>query len=239
MSGWALRMPIEFVASLGPLRLTPGLEICRDDARLWLRGAELGDRLALLLRELPGAERFEVLAHNELLAVGAAVPLGYLPQGPWSPLSTFLLPQIPPPQKLSSAAQRHPLQLVRDSALREPAAILTSLDLWCDYLETAPQARLSRLQFLADTKGRVFIIGKPLPALAGERFWETSGIYIAAGYSWSPAVDPGILRRALQLQASELAIWHADGQWDLALASDLVAARRGAGRATAEGLRYG
>ncbi len=239
MKRWAMRLPLSTVPALGQLRLLPGIDAALVGEEIWLRGDALRDDDERPLRTVPGGQRFAVSDEAELTPLGARVPTGYVPGAQWQPLREFAQLQLPfePLSRFSLAPQN--LVLAGDRAERPASAILTSLSAWAAYADSAPLVRLSRLSFLAASDERVLIVGNPLPPLSGARYWEAAGMYVAAGYHWQPAIDPILVRRALRLNEFDLAIWHADGSWERAGRDDLVAARRGAVRATVEGLTHG
>lgn len=239
MNRWALRMPRDAAPALGPLRLLPGIEAASVGDEVWLRGDALTEDQQQRLRAVPGADRFFVNQDGELTPAGARLPTGWLPEAGWLPLAELVRPSMSLAALPAAAPARLPLTLVRDNGVRPVSAILTSFDAWSAYAESAPLVRLSRLAFLADHDARVLIVGTPLPPLAGDRYWETDGIYVAAGFHWQPAVDARLVRRSLGLAEGELALWHSDGLWERASRDDLVAARRSAVRATREGLSHG
>ena len=89
MSGgapWAARIDAADAGALGALRLVPGLEVAALSHILWLRGGTWDEVLALSLRKVSGLVRFEILPGNKLLAQGARVPEGRLPEVRWQPL---------------------------------------------------------------------------------------------------------------------------------------------------------
>jgi hypothetical protein len=235
---WAASIPRSAAAGLGPLRFLAGAEACFADELIWLRGNELSDADELRVRQLPGAERFQVNEAQELIPPGALLPVGKLPAGDWQKLISFIVPELPPPRIVAGSLPRLSLTLVRDAEQRDVAALLTSFERWREYALQAPQVRLSPLQFAASSAGNVLIVGTPLPPISGTFFTEASGIYVAAGWHWSPAVSAAVVRRALQLQPDDLALWHATGHWELICRTDFVAARRAAVRATGEALEH-
>ncbi|HZN34448.1 MAG TPA: hypothetical protein VFB80_11540 [Pirellulaceae bacterium] len=129
-----------------------------------------------------------------------------------------------------------PLQLAPGGALREPALLETSLDLLCEYALTAPQWRIDRWSFVAQASRRVLVRGSPLPPLPGTHWVETEGICVPAGRSWSPAVEPAVVRQLLGLEPGVLALLREDATWDRINPDDWVRASRSAFRRTLEAL---
>jgi len=236
-AGWAASLPLTAVAGLAPLRFLEDAEALIAADQIWLHGSELSEADELRLRQVSGALRFHVNEQGELFPPDSLLPCGQLPTGSWQKLRDFLQPQLPPLRIVASTWPQLTLTLVRDTQQREVSALLTNIRDWEEYALSAPQVRLAPLRFAMNGEGRVLIVGTPLPPLAGERFWEAKGIFIAAGWHWSPAVDATIVRRVLELTDDDVALWHADGRWELIRKQDFVVARPAAVRASAAGVR--
>jgi hypothetical protein len=230
VSAWALELDAGDIASLGRLRLERGLEACQQGDRLWLRGGNLDESLALRVRQLPALERYTVLSDQALVAEGHQVPHGYLPQGPWLPLAELI--EIARPESGSAAHENGVLNtwmpaslvLVRDDLIREPNLLLARIDLWSDYAAAAPQIRLNRWSFAANDCGEVLIRGTPLPPIAGQRFVEIEGVAVEAGWMWSPRVEPVVLRQKLELAADDLVLLRSDGEAIGAVRAEIIPA---------------
>jgi hypothetical protein len=230
-------LPLSAIDGLAPLRFLAGAEALAADEQIWLRGEELSEADELRLRQVPGLERFDIREQGILFRAGSLLPCGELPSGAWQRLREFLQPAAPPLRIVGSTWPQLALSLVRDTEQREVTALLTTIQAWEEYALSAPQARLNPLKFALNGDGLVLIVGSPLPPLTGQRFWEAQGIFTAAGWHWSPAVEATIVRRVLQLGEHDCALWHADGRWELIRQNDFVAARRAAVRATAAGVQ--
>ncbi|WP_254514001.1 hypothetical protein [Anatilimnocola floriformis] len=235
-AGWAASLPLTAVAGLASLRFLSGAEALVVGEQVWLRGEALNDADELRLRQTPGLERFDIRERDELFSTGSLLPCGRLPTGAWRKLRDFIQPEQPPLRIVSGTWPQLTLSLVRDTVQRETTALLTSLRDWEQYALSAAQVRLNPLKFAMNGDNQVLIVGSPLPPLTGQRFWEEKGIFTAAGWHWSPAVEVAIIRRVLQLGDHDLALWYADGRWELIRQDDFVAARRAAVRATAAGV---
>lgn len=233
---WAVCLPTSQIASAGGLRLVLDIEVCQAADHVWLRGQRLEKGLEHRLRTLPGAARFWVLADGQLLPVGARVPHGWLPDGPWLSLARWLGIEMPRPCAAADPGPLVPLELQPSFEFVEPSVLLTSMGHWKTCADDCPQVRLDRWRFAVARDGRVVVVGQPLPSLPGERLVEHEGIAVSAGYFWSPPVEPCIVRERFALEAGDLALWHADGTWERIAAGDFVRATRAAIRATAEGL---
>ncbi len=218
---------------MGRLRLVPGLSVCERPGEVWLQGDAPDESLDARLRALPGAQRFAVLPDRQLVATGARVPHGHLPDGPWQPLARWLEVRLRAPGLAGKAGRRVPVRLVRCSAEAEPAVLVTTLAAWEAYAVAAPQVRLDRWSFALGAAGEVVVRGSPLPPIPGEAFVEREGVAVPAGWAWEPAVDAAVLRDVLGLCAGDLALLRAGGGWDHVAADSFVRASRSAARASA------
>jgi hypothetical protein len=242
---WAVGIdPAEF-ASLGPLRLAPGAEICDLGDMLWVRGPQLDEHLAAQLHRHPHARRHWVLADGQLLSPGKRVPRGHLPTGPWHPLTTWLQVGLPP--IFDAAGQEAPtgiahvhlplvervtLRLVRGGIPQIPNVLLTSIDALRSVAAEVPRLRLQRWKFAADSRGRVVVWGTPLPDLPGQIFVEDHQVAVPVGWTWEPAVTNSVVCELAKLDTGDLGLWHSDQSREILGGDSFVRASRGAIRAT-------
>jgi hypothetical protein len=233
MSRWAVCIPRSSLSTLAALRLLSDVVACATSDSIWLSGDDsLRENDELRLRQIPGAQRYQVTDDDELIPLGARLPMGRLPVEQWIALGSLLVPQLVTQELPRFPPAKEALVLVRDDRERRTAGILCGLNAFAVYAETASELRLSRLRFIANTDGNVLVIGTPLPPLEGLRYWEDSGIFVAAGYDWQPSVEACVVRQTFGLNDDELAIWAGHGHWDRASRSQFVSARRAAVRAS-------
>ena len=193
---WALELDAADAAACGALRHEPGIDACIVAGRLWLRGQALDDALAARLRLLPALGRFHVTDDGRLVAEGARVPTGRLPEGRWFALHCWLPLEAPPVRRAGSSPPigRMRLDLVRGGAAREANLLEIPFAVWEAHATRAPAIRLARLAFAVDDWGRALVRGTPLPALPGRRLVEEAGVAVEAGWEWRPEVSPATLR---------------------------------------------
>jgi hypothetical protein len=129
--------------------------------------------------------------------------------------------------------------MIRTREPEEPSLLITRWQHWHEYALTAPQVRLERLAMALADDGRVLLLGTPLPPLPGEQWVVRAGVAAPAGWIWSPAVDPAVIRELLELPPHDLALLHTGGNWELVAAGNLVRVTRSAARNTAEALHAG
>lgn len=233
-ASWAARIDAADAEALSALRLVPGLEVAMLSHILWLRGAAWDESLALALRKVSGLVRFEVLPGGRLLAQGARVPEGRLPELRWQPLKDWFSVRLPTAARSAEMAARQPLKLVRSSEERPANALLADLASWAAFASTTAEIRLRPLRFAAAQDGRVWIEGAPLPAIPGERFHLRDGVAAPCGFAWSPEIETPVLQKWLGLANGDSAILLRDGTWEMLREEQFVPASRSAARMTAQ-----
>src|SRR5438128_320238 len=92
---WVGRINAAESSPLAELRLVAGLEAAEIGGVVWLRGSAWSEALRLALRGISGLDRFELLASGRLLAEGARVPSGRLPELRWEPLARWFPVTLP------------------------------------------------------------------------------------------------------------------------------------------------
>jgi hypothetical protein len=232
-SRWAVQVDADAAATVAALRLEPDIEVLESADVVWLRGTSSDERLDRLLRQLPGAARFEVLADGQLLPSGKRLPSGRLPNGSWVALKSLTRVALPVATLGARSLKRIPFSLERVATYEEPNLLLTALAGWVAYAIDAPQVRLEKLTFAASSDGRALVRGRPLPPIAGARYCERSGVAVPCGWGWPAWLEAPLVREALGLGADELALFSESGTWESIAGDQFVRATRSAARLSA------
>lgn len=225
-------------ARLALVRHLPGLEVCESEDAVWLRVEDPSDAFQTKLAVLP-ATQSTVQADGQLIERGKRVPRGHLPKTDWLPLTQWIQLSLPTAGFRGQAPEPIPLSMKRDDREAEADLLLATFKDWHDYATSAAQVRLNRLTFAVDTDQQTVVRGTPLPPLKGRRFVLRGAIAVEAGWTWQPEVSPQILAEVMQLQAGEVSLLHADGNWNVLGQDHFVQATRAAVQATAESLTHG
>ncbi len=214
------------------LRLRSGIEACERGADLWLKGPDGGEELALELRRLPGADRYDVLPGGVLREPGKRVPGGKLPEGPWVAAAAWALAAPQAGSLPAELTQRVKPRLERSVEERPANLLRLSLEAFIRWAQASSNARLRPLAFAASA-GEALVRGEPLPALAGVPCSEDGGIAVPCGWALLPAAGAAAWRERLALADGDLALFNTDGSFERVPAAAFVRASRSAARATA------
>jgi hypothetical protein len=208
---WAICMGQEDVAALAAIRLVGGIEVAATGKEIWLRGQRGDDSLNEKLSALPANARYEWLKPDQIRRIDQRVPSGRFPALPWKPLAAWLQVELPIAALPALEPRPVSLRLVRSAEEREPGLLFTDIEAFQKFASQAARVRLTCLQFAAADDGRVLVRGKPLPPLPGRRFVIHDGVAVPSGFTWQPAVSPGVLARRFAVSGDTLVLWNEDG----------------------------
>lgn len=235
------------VRQLAALRGLPHLEVAEEAEVVWLRAPGGDEAIDRLLSALPG-ERFQLIDDEQLVPWGKRVPTGRLPRLAWQPLASWSAIVLPVAAMPARGSSRIALRLVRGGPERPHAALLADWPDWLNYATAAPEVRLRSLTFALsaprksraeasphEPAQRAFIVGSPLPPLAGHSYLLDDGIAVPCGWAFSPAVGSGVIRKLLGLSEGEVALFGVDGSFERIAGEHFVRASRSAVRESGRG----
>ncbi len=196
---WYARAESAERGALGVLRVRADVEWLLDGDWIWLRGSGPAEEVAADLGR-GGATLFCPSTGNGLVRAhppGQRVPTAIVPEGPWSPANELVAARASAPMLSGGRPHGVPLGLARGGAPREAAAIRAPLGVFAEWALSAPAARLEPLTFFVDGSRQAFVIGRPLPPIAGTLYWSEAGLFVPVGMRFEPNVEPATARAVL------------------------------------------
>jgi hypothetical protein len=216
-------------ASLGPLRLIPGILVLVDEESIWIRGDGSDESIDLPLRKLPAA-RFHIVDENKLLEPGKRIPRGVLPVGEWVAIADWLQPVAQTAALPGTAPAKTTLTWGFSDRVEEARILRTDPETFRAWALRVARVRLEGLRFAVSESGSVLIWGEPLPPIPGRRFVERDAVAWPCGMACEPAVDAKILREitcaAQGDHAEDLIVFNDDGSFTAIPQSAFVAMTR-------------
>jgi hypothetical protein len=222
-------------AALGSVRCLPGLKAAEHDGVIWVRGISVKEEIDIRLRQLPGLHTYTLDADNNLFPPGGLTPVGKLQLMNWVPLSAYITVTLPVSALPGKIHHRLPLKLVPSKQSKEGNALLTDLNIWKAYAETAPKVRLEQTRFAVSEENKVLIIGTPLPALPGKEYVLQDTLLIPGGFEFDPAVVSTLISSRLDPEKGSLLLFDTDGTWEEIPVDAFVQSTRSAIRLTQGG----
>jgi hypothetical protein len=224
--------------ALGAVRHLPGVLVAHTATQLWLRGLPATGELPLAVRTLPVTAAYELDAQDRLFAAGHLTPTTLLPKLTWLPIQEFEPLELPTAALPAQGALPYRVRLVPSARAEAGAALLTSIDAWQHYAETAPESRLHNLRFAVSAGARVLLLGTPLPPIASQEYWQQDSLLLPAGYDFEASLLGPLLARKLNSAADALVLFSPDGSWERVPLAHLLPATRSAVRLTIARFRH-
>jgi hypothetical protein len=218
--------------ALGAVRCMQGLMLAEDELCIWLRGTETNMEMENQLQALPVQQRFELDNNGNMFLQQAATPVETLPELSWQKPEIFLPVELPASVMPGRVDSTISIRIVPTENIRESTGLLTTLEWWKKYAETAPAVRLARNRFAVSAKNEVMIVGKPLPSLPGKEYWSVNNIFLPAGYDFEIPLVAGFLRARLNVAKDDIILFDEAGNWQCIGKTFFVEAKRSAVRLT-------
>jgi hypothetical protein len=220
---------------LGSVRHLPGLQAAEAAGQLWLRGLPVAGELPLAVRGLPAVAAYSLDAQGRLFPPGQLTPTAQLPALAWLPIREFVPLELPTAALPAQGAPTYRVQLTPSARAEAGVALLTTLETWQAYAETAPEIRLQSLRFAVAADQRVLLLGTPLPPISGQEYWLSEGLLLPAGFDFEAPLLAPLLAQKLNPVGEDVLLFAADGSWERVPKAHLLPVTRSAVRLTVEG----
>jgi hypothetical protein len=229
---YVFEIDISQLPALGAARCIEGLMAASEGNTIWVKGIGAGWKEDAILRQLPVKRAYTLDEQQRLFALNAFTPSAVLPQLDWKPLSVFIPVSMPVSTMPGKTNATVAVKLVVSSGEKKGDALLTSLDTWKVYAETAPATRLARLRFAVSGKNEVLVIGHPLPALPGKEYWFSNDILLPCGMDWELPLMSPIIAKQLNPSGDAILLLDENAGWQSIMKTFFVPAKRSAARLT-------
>jgi hypothetical protein len=232
MPEYVFEIDISQLPALGPARCIEGLMAAGEGDTVWVKGIAEGWKDDPILRQLPVKHAYRLDQQQRMFATNAVTPSALLPQLDWKPLKVFIPVSLPVSAMPGKTNATVAVKLVVSSNEKKGDALLTSLDTWKAYAETAPATRLARLRFAVSEKNEVLVIGHPLPALPGKEYWLSNNMLLPCGMDWELPLMSAIIGKQLNPTNDAIILFDENANWQSITKTFFVTAKRSAVRLT-------
>ena len=232
MPEFLLKLDIKDRESLGAVRCMSGLQAATKDDFIWVKGVNALIEIDKELMRLPVINTFITDEHHNLFLSTQLTPVAKLETLDWQPLTEFPEVESPVASLPGRTNAKVKIKLVSSSAERKGAALLTTLDIWTQYGETAPGSRLLATKFAVSENKEVLIVGEPLPPVPGIEYWRTGDVFIPCGYDFELSIMREFINKKINDNKGFLVLFDKNGNWQRIDKTFLVMSKRSAVRLT-------
>jgi len=124
------------------------------------------------------------------------------------------------------------MQLVPTDELEEAAAMITTCDLFSEYIGSAPAIRMRDLRWTLLNASKVLVLGKPILPLDGDVYWNCCGMLLPAGFRFDLHVLSKELATKMESEHDALIVWNKNNTYFTVERSALCSLTRASVRLT-------
>lgn len=220
------------IASLGNIRCLNSVFAAKDGNDIWIRVVDTNTAIDGKLKQLPVKSTFTLDEKNQLFLPDAVTPVAILKEMEWIPINEFIPVEAPVSNLPGKTNHKIDIKLVPSTVERRGNALLTTLNTWKEYAESAPAVRLAVLKFAMSATNEVLVIGNPLPSLPGKEYWLQNNILLPCGYEFEVPFVNTFLNNNILSGNKGVILFNTNNEWQLIDESLFVEAKRSAVRLT-------
>lgn len=215
---------------LGNVRTLPGLSSREVDDIIYVRG--IPENPSIRIKKLPTLNTYTLSKSGELFPIGKSTPVAVISDLQWIPLQEYIDVEPPVSALPGTTDRKYSMALLPSNSERKGTAILTTLDIWKNYAESAPDIRLEKLSFAVSEQKKVLIMGNPLPAIPGQEFWASERFLIPCGFDFEFPILKELFQKKFIQAHSDRILLSSDGNIEIIPDYNFVKATRSAIRLT-------
>lgn len=206
-----LKIPIAYENDLADLRSWMHLKVAFEKEWVWIANLQQEQTEAADVMRIPFVEVYYE-EQNQLFRMGSKLPSQLTPSLLWTPIQhAFQLTLPKMNQHYFGLKQEVSIRIVAADHGQEPEMQHLSMSSLNDYVETAPQIRLSPLKWVSVNKESCLILGTPMLPLNAKVYWNSQGMYLPVGYDFEFPVLAKEIKKKLSEDPDQMVVWDEDG----------------------------
>lgn len=221
-----LKIDKQHIEALGAVRCVDGLKLATDEHFIWLRGIWYTEMMDSRLQQLPVLQSYFTNDKDLLFLHGELTPVLQLPAFLWQDLRDYMKVELPQSSLPGKTNQQISLDLIPSATIKQTVGLLTTLQYWKQFAETASAIRIESLQFAVSANDEVMIIGSPLPAIPGKEYWQLHDLLIPSGSEPVIGIAAKYFSQQMSQNSESFLMYSPDGQWQQIDKTNFVSARR-------------
>ncbi|MFN8284197.1 MAG: hypothetical protein U0U67_13340 [Chitinophagales bacterium] len=210
---YLLQISVEHKERLGSIRHWQNLKLAFDDSIIWVKDFTKEQVESIQVKQIPFKELF-YFKDNLLFKIDSLVPEKKMHSGLlWTPINRALQVELPSlNHNYFGINEAVNIKLIEANAEHESCALLTTINVAADYINTATAIRLKNLKWCMINKD-LFIIGKPLLPLIGKTFWMKNDFLLPTGFDFELTVLEQTLKTLLNPHSERFIVWKEDASY--------------------------
>jgi MoxR-vWA-beta-propeller ternary system domain bpX2 len=202
-------------AHLGAIRHWQNLKIAFDGNNIWVKDFTAKQLEAREVRTIPN-KRLYYAQQGKLFPINSLLPNRNVPSLLWMGIERGLPVQLPALNlHYFGIQEKIAFKLVRNDAEKDAFAMVTSLKILGNYIETAPAIRLQTLKWAILSDENCMILGKPVLPIQGEILWKKKHFLVPAGHDFELPVLEEKMDQLLNPTGQYWVVWDAEGNYYL------------------------
>ncbi len=198
---------------LGNIRGWNNLKVAFEDDIIWVSGFDEDQITSIAIKSIPFKSLFYQKG-GKLFFLESLLPERTIPSLLWSPIARALPVALPNfNHNFFGVKDKVEMRLVKSEKVYESTAIVTSIAVLEQYINTAPTIRLKKLTWALLDNNEVIVVGKPLLPIRGNAYYKRGSFIIPAGYDFDLELMEKTLSEIINPNEDKWIVWNLDDSY--------------------------
>ena len=203
-------------ADLGTIRIWSNLKVAFDEKHIWVKDFTHNQINSIEVKSIPYKTIFyskgaKLYLQNSLLP-DRNIPASLL----WTSIDRAFPISLPSlNHNYFGIQEKIQIEIVASEIETEADAMITSLDILKQYIETAPAIRLQHIHWTIINKKNVLLIGKPLLPLTGNTYWKQQEMFLPVGFDFDLPILAKKLLQTIDPGKESILLWNQGNHYQL------------------------
>lgn len=212
---YIVRINQAYEQTLGALRCWPEIKVAFEGEYIWLTGFDEHQIKQADLVSIPSLERFYA-QEGELYLIGNTLPQCVEPMLLWTPIQRAIQVELPSyNHHYFGVEEKISIALEQSAENKKAFAQLVDIGVLSQYVESAPEIRLSSLKWTLINQDTCLVLGQPTLPLPGETFWLDQPFLLPMGKKLNVSFLKQQLLQKLGVHHSDVVLWWPNNEYSL------------------------
>lgn len=201
------------IEHLSAIRQWSNLKIAFELDEIWISNFNKDQIKSIEVKSMPYKTLF-YSKKNKLYFMDSLLPERNEPTLLWTPIERAL------PLKIETynhnyfgIEETNDIRLIKNEEIKSAKVMLTTFETLKDYAETAPEFRLSKLEWVILNDKDVLIFGNPTLPIQGQMYWVNQDSILPVGYDFELAILTELIGSKFNSEKDSWIIWNIDSSY--------------------------